>query len=349
MYRHLFMRDKLIDVAKGLGIVLVMFGHTHHGACSHFVYLFHMPLFFFLSGATLVYSKSKEVNVWKKAKALLLPYLVFSLLSFGYWWQIESKFRPAHLTSVFSGKLGELPMPTQQFLNIFTALCSYDTFLYNVALWFLPCFFISIVCYLCIRKFGGNIYSPICYAVLAGIAFIVNSRYPSLFWNLNTAMIALPLIWTGEKFYNTLRDSCVKKSCIWLVLSGILAGSIICIFDPSVNMMGHQFGVWWQFYIVSLSLIVAFILCCKMFVSIKFIHWLGKNSIIIMCAHEPLKRLIIKVFSMAIGQETETIRQSLPISIVITLIIILLMIPLVVLINRYIPFVIGRKRKTEKR
>lgn len=347
MYRHLFMRDKLIDVAKGLGIFLVVLGHTHHGVCSHFVYLFHMPLFFFLSGATLVYSKSKAINVGKRAKSLLLPYLVFSLVSFGYWWLIESKFRPVHLASIFSGRLGELPMPMQQFLNIFTAICSGNTFLYNVALWFLPCFFISVLCYLYIRKLGGNIYSPICYVILAGIAFVVNSRYPSLFWNLNTAMIALPLIWMGEKFYTILRNASVKQTLIWCVLSIILAGSIIYIFDPSVNMMHHQFGAWWQFYIVSLSLIVVFLFCCKIFVSVNFIHWLGKNSIIIMCTHEPLKRLIIKVFSMAIGQDTEVIRQSLPISIAITLITILSIIPLVVLINRYIPFIIGHTRKTK--
>ena len=48
-------RDANIDVMKALGIILVILGHTyHHG---NFIYLFHMPLFFILSGTTLIYSK----------------------------------------------------------------------------------------------------------------------------------------------------------------------------------------------------------------------------------------------------------------------------------------------------
>ena len=42
-------RDKSIDIAKGIGIILVVYGHL---ACpiSEEIFLFHMPLFFLLSG-----------------------------------------------------------------------------------------------------------------------------------------------------------------------------------------------------------------------------------------------------------------------------------------------------------
>lgn len=44
-------RDLTIDIAKGICIFLVVLGHCHNaGFIRHYIYLFHMPLFFFLSG-----------------------------------------------------------------------------------------------------------------------------------------------------------------------------------------------------------------------------------------------------------------------------------------------------------
>ncbi|WP_278969986.1 acyltransferase family protein [Megasphaera elsdenii] len=43
-----------IDVAKGIAIVLVIIGHTVQfgGGTRNFIFSFHMPLFFLLSGFT---------------------------------------------------------------------------------------------------------------------------------------------------------------------------------------------------------------------------------------------------------------------------------------------------------
>lgn len=39
-------RDDLLDILKGLGILLVVMGHVLQNAIGAFIYLFHMPLFF---------------------------------------------------------------------------------------------------------------------------------------------------------------------------------------------------------------------------------------------------------------------------------------------------------------
>lgn len=44
-------RDTLLDIQKGIGIIGVVAGHC--GVFGHFFYVFHVPLFFFLSGSTL--------------------------------------------------------------------------------------------------------------------------------------------------------------------------------------------------------------------------------------------------------------------------------------------------------
>ena len=60
------MRDELLDVLKGLGIILVVFAHVNKGVPSQIVYLFHMPLFFFLAGSAHVYSKKDDMILFVK-------------------------------------------------------------------------------------------------------------------------------------------------------------------------------------------------------------------------------------------------------------------------------------------
>ena len=53
-------RISYIDIAKGIGIFLVIWGHIIlSGPAYNIIYAFHMPLFFFLSG--FVFSKNKFI------------------------------------------------------------------------------------------------------------------------------------------------------------------------------------------------------------------------------------------------------------------------------------------------
>lgn len=76
-------RIEWIDTAKGLGMILVIAGHTFALKYSGFLYSFHMPLFFLLSG--LVYNSDKYLSfgllVKKKTKQVLWPWLVCYLIS----------------------------------------------------------------------------------------------------------------------------------------------------------------------------------------------------------------------------------------------------------------------------
>ena len=125
-------RDILLDMMKGVGILLVVFAHTHHGIANSVVYLFHMPLFLMLSGAALVYAS--RFSLKKKFKGLIVPYLTFSILSFLYWAFVEARFRPLHAEPIFTGWLGTLDIKIQQFINIFTAIGVGNAFNYNVVL-----------------------------------------------------------------------------------------------------------------------------------------------------------------------------------------------------------------------
>jgi fucose 4-O-acetylase-like acetyltransferase len=69
-------RINWIDIAKGIGIFLVVLGHTGIPVkLSYWIYSFHMPLFFFISGMCFDISKYQSFKsiLLKKSKTLLLP------------------------------------------------------------------------------------------------------------------------------------------------------------------------------------------------------------------------------------------------------------------------------------
>ena len=76
-----------IDMAKGYGMLFVIWAHLDSGVISSWMYTFHLPLFFFLSGYTFRTTDTFECFVKKKIKRMLIPYLwlgvgiiVFSVL-----------------------------------------------------------------------------------------------------------------------------------------------------------------------------------------------------------------------------------------------------------------------------
>ncbi|MCA1324565.1 acyltransferase family protein [Herbaspirillum sp. alder98] len=73
-------RQQWIDVLRGIGIVLVVWGHVYGGYSFDLIFLFHMPLFFFLSG--MLFKPVDDVGAFARIKArqLLVPYTVFLLL-----------------------------------------------------------------------------------------------------------------------------------------------------------------------------------------------------------------------------------------------------------------------------
>ena len=87
-------RDRTLDVLKGIGIILMVVGHSGSRLTS-FIYLFHMALFFMASGYVWNDDKVKDVSSLKKVllsrvRGLWLPYTVgngiFTLLNNVFVW-----------------------------------------------------------------------------------------------------------------------------------------------------------------------------------------------------------------------------------------------------------------------
>lgn len=72
-------RTPLYDVAKGICIISVVLGHL--GIATRFVYFYHLPIFFFISGLFFNAEKhSFKDFLLKKIKSFYVPYVIISLL-----------------------------------------------------------------------------------------------------------------------------------------------------------------------------------------------------------------------------------------------------------------------------
>ncbi|WP_458459768.1 acyltransferase family protein [Pseudobutyrivibrio sp.] len=77
-------RNNNIDIIKGIAIILMVYGHTF-GVARDFIYLFHMPVFIFVSGycfnkAHGASLQQAEGYFFSRVRRLLIPYMGFNIV-----------------------------------------------------------------------------------------------------------------------------------------------------------------------------------------------------------------------------------------------------------------------------
>lgn len=104
-----------IDTAKLIGIYLVILGHIplnpEAEMLNWFIYVYHMPLFFLLSGAVTSRRSITETCV-RSVRQLIVPYVLFYAVSW-LWWFAVSFLRHPELferSAVVAVGRGRLPV-----------------------------------------------------------------------------------------------------------------------------------------------------------------------------------------------------------------------------------------------
>jgi acyltransferase len=282
-------RLPFIDAAKGIGILLVVLGHSPglppFGVVL--IYSFHMPLFFFISGFVQTATRSAtppgEV-IRRNVRSLLVPYLFFFAVSLAYWMATRgmgvraSKFAGIGIVDALKG--------------LVTGLSS-DLFV-NPALWFLPCLFAcASVNVLLRRRVGAR-------AVMAGAVAIVaiwtfaggwQTRLP---WNLDIAWMALVFYSAGD----ALRDSRWSIAS-WTTRTLLIAFPFVLFAWAlaawrlgRVDMAHALFGRSLWLYMASGFLGTGVVLLISRFVPENaFVRWLADQSLTIFGLHALLINL----------------------------------------------------------
>lgn len=188
-------RDATVDVAKGIGIYLVVLGHCHpDNSILSVITSFHMPLFFFLSGLFLFNKPiSARDFLKKKAKTLLFPCLAFGII-----------------LSTYSTVLDMLrPHPVIPYgLRYVGIFINMRHGLFPGSLWFLPCLFlVETMLYGMHRRIHSDFLRFIVIAILGSVGCAYNHLcIEGLPWSFDLALICMPFTELGflAKKYNKL-------------------------------------------------------------------------------------------------------------------------------------------------
>lgn len=312
-------RDDTLDIIKGIGIFLVVMGHvSENNFISSFIYNFHMPLFFILSGYTYVKYSKKDIKHFSinRTKRLLLPYFIYGILTLSYWIFIERFLR------------NQMDIPIlKPIINLFLATGMKDGYVYNAVLWFIPCMFLTqlIFNFMYIKLKNYVLYVSVC--VISALFMIYGVYYYlhqdiliRLPWMIDVVGVTILFYGIGSlcaKNKNIFSDKIIIYIILFIILT---AFTVVITLNNSANIGSLRYGN------VLLFLLGAFfgsMGCCCLGSILKRVRWvsrilkfLGINSLTIMCIHEPLKRIIIVIFEKFVRFNNTTVRE-LPITIVI--------------------------------
>ena len=311
-----------IDIAKGIGILLVVIGHVYRmsdSAIIRYIYSFHVGMFYIISG--ILFNMSKPYNkrfykvLWNKALTLLIPYAFFELFY--------------DVIFCICGNPSDF----------FWVLRQGATLQHDYATWFLPILFLSEIILISIKKIIKNDFAisivvliVFILTLLSGISYQQESPLWPAYPFLRTT-IAMGFMWFGKLISRYHKTIIEKNSC--LVITGIL--SIVCSFiNIRVSWLWMSYGNPILFIISALSG-CAFILCISYNIKhSKILEYLGQNTVVVLGTHQSILMLLRYVF----GQEPKELTDA--IYMVIT---ILIQFPLIYLFNRFLPVVVGKHRK----
>ena len=189
------MREIWADNAKVIGIFLMVLGHNAlaNDGVFDFIYSFHMPLFFILSG---YFSSAKQEQflpyLKKNAKALLVPYIVFYLLTLPFGMFVIWAHPYNH---PYDGWFEFIMKPL---IGLFTVKTTSFAFHTNGPSWFFVALFIVKLLFYIPKRYRCSVKSLTITTIvcLTGYFFFKENNYPP-YARVDTALMAFPLFVFG--------------------------------------------------------------------------------------------------------------------------------------------------------
>lgn len=318
-------RFAYLDTAKAYLIFLVILGHVlivlnpgydklYFTVVQEFIYVFHMPAFYVIHGVLFNNEKWKVIPaldfIKKRAYSLIVPYLFFEVI--GIFWRAIFQQQ-----SISTG-----------FLNMITIRCNVG------ADWFLPAMFIGSLLFIIYVKHTNRIYGIV--STVACFVFPMFMSGSQIAVVLGRGMLAYGFIMIGNLAKN-LFVSEKSKSILWLGVSLFATGITAII---SLKFGGNDFytctinnpvtlvigGVSGTLLVLGVSRILQ----CEV------ITVIGKHTLTIMGTHQ---LVIYAMTSLADDMYGGGIVKG----IILLAAIVVFEIPVVYLIDRYLPFLVGKR------
>ncbi len=284
-----------IDALKGFGIILVVLGHMHFGYdnCHQYIYAFHVPLFFLVSGYLYKTPTRLADSIKQKMKGLLLPYFILGLGYFAFW--LIYNYTPginwaSTLKAVLWVTVDGLPVES--------------------ALWFLMVLFWAWLIYALIDRFVRQPWTKVFLIIIISTvgclwSYVLPFRLP---WGLQDAFAVQMFFLFGHMYrQREERGSGVLKSWerlgngrkIFFLIVGILISVFLILENGFVNI---RLGQWPGFVLTYFNAILAVWLWAELIKCLMkskvlarvpgyVFKRIGLYSIVWLCINHPVIRL----------------------------------------------------------
>ena len=308
MDNKLVERVDWIDITKGIAIFLMVCGHTGiPQSLSNWIWSFHMPLFFFISG--LLYNPDKYCCLCsllkKRTRTLLIPFMFFSVIAL--FMTSDSSF---------------LSWMRHGWLN-------------GCALWFIPVLFLTEMISYAIIKYLKK-YMCFCGILIATIGYLLYLKSIRLPYNVDVCFYASLFYLLGYYFRDVIKNYNFKTYMIFLFAASNIAFSQLL---PRTDMACNQCGWYGLNAINAIIGTLMVISLSKSFAYIpfkKFFMWGGKNSIVILG--------LSQILNMSLKGIMENLHLPSVLSSGFRHIVLWILLWWIsIIINRYFPLVIGKK------
>ncbi len=340
-------RMEWLDALRAYAIILVLIGHkTNNIYFEQVIYSFHVPLFFWISGFVFDHSRYPDLKsiIIKKFRVLLLPYFIFSFLSFAFWLVIVRSFSARGLALLLD--------PLVPFWGIFygVGVEPWGNPI-NITLWFLPCLFVTDVLFWFVNNYFQNLTKIVVVAAIGIFGFFLSLlttfRLP---WSADVALVAMIFCYLGN-MTRSFKQSLVTFPTVWKFSIMLLLVSLTLLFSKingKADMNYNHYGNVFWFLIASFSGIYFSYLLFRMLPPSKILSYIGKSTIIIVglvgIASFILHGLVFIIFRTLPSRT----KLDLPFTLLFSFLEIVLIVPAIYFINKFVPFVIGREKNLKK-
>ena len=334
-----------IDMAKGLAIILVIIGHISFTPSmgKTILYLFHIPLFFFLSGFTFSIDKYANFSsfFWNKFKGIVVPFVLMNVFVF--------------LVQLF------ILYPDQvlsfSLIHFAKQLLLSDRLHIYFQLWFLNVMFLAHVFSYFILKRKWNLAQWIIIIlsllVLVYIGQKVYEREYYLIWNIDLVPVAMIFILLGVWTQNNLHQLEKYFSIYFLPIGLILTNySSKLNYRVSgyqiVDLYYQQIGNHFLFYLAAISGIWSVLIFFKTFPESSIMKSIGQKTLIYYGVHSPIVLVLVEKLVKELSTKYTGIFVNQYITTVFVAILTILGCELIVRIFRGTNFPFGIKRLGER-
>jgi acyltransferase len=319
-----------IDYAKFIGIYLVVLGHGNLSELhTNFIYSFHIPLFFLLSG--YLFSEDKYANykvfLRNKTQQLLLPYFVFNIITF-LLWLIFSRDRS---NEGFASLHSYRPV-----LGMFYGNGIDDFMIHAVSLWFIICLFTVEHIYFAFfsrKQTGTKVLLMVLFAIIGYADHVWN--LPRLPWGVNIALTAVVFFAIGNTFKIVIKQYIELRPIFHAVLFLLFFIAVygIAVYNSRVDINLRMYGNYYPLYYLggvagSLMVLSFSKLLSMLWGNVKLVMFIARNTIPIIAFNFIVYHLLSRILPRLTGSVGNPMpKGDLPANILLSILVLVFLLP----------------------